>query len=159
MYEESHRMPLIVRYPQEIPAGTISDDFVLNLDFAPTFLDYAGIEIPDSIQGSSMRKVFKDKAPKDWRKSVYYHYYEYPGPHKVRRHYGIRTKKFKLIHYYYDIDEWELFDLEKDPGELVNLVDNPDYKEILTDLKSELISQREKFGDSDELSEKFIKGN
>ena len=154
MYEESLRMPLIVRYTPEIPQGTVSDDMVLNLDFAPTFLDYAGVQIPDSIQGKSMRKVLNGKTPKKWRESIYYHYYEYPGAHKVRRHYGLRTQKYKLIHFYYDIDEWEFYDLENDPNELNNLINNPGYKDIIEELKSELILKRKTLGDSDELAKR-----
>ncbi len=156
MYEESQRMPMIVRYPEEIPQGAVSEDLVLNLDFAPTFLDYAGVKIPDSIQGKSMRKVFKGKTPKDWRESVYYHYYEYPGPHKVRRHYGLRTKDYKLIHYYHDIDAWEFYDIKNDPNELNNLIDNKKYKDTIEDLKSKLVMKRELLGDSDELAKTFM---
>lgn len=157
MYEESLRMPLIIKYPKEIPGGSKSDEIVLNLDFASTFLDYAGVEIPDSIQGKSMRSILNGKTPKKWRTSMYYHYYEYPGAHKVRRHYGLRTQKYKLIHFYYDIDEWELYDLEKDPNELNNIIDKSGYKDIINKLKDELMKKREIFGDSDEISQKFIK--
>ncbi|MFC2097264.1 sulfatase [Bacteroidota bacterium] len=159
MYEESLRMPLIVRYPKEIPAGSVSNDIVLNLDFAATFLDYANFEIPDSIQGRSMRPVLKAKTPKNWRNSMYYHYYEYPQPHKVRRHYGLRTQKYKLIHFYDDIDAWELFDMDKDPNELNNVIDNPDYNDVVKKLKAELIKQREIVGDSDQLTKKLLKKN
>ena len=112
MYEECQRMPLLVRYPKAIKAGTVSGALCMNVDFAPTFLDYAGVEIPSDIQGVSLRPVIENDGatPTDWRKAVYYHYYEYPAEHSVKRHYGIRTKDFKLIHFYNDIDCWELYD-------------------------------------------------
>jgi len=156
MYEESLRMPLIVRYPKEIEKGTVTEDMVLNLDFAPTFLDFAGVKIPGEMQGSSMRSILKGKAPQDWRESIYYHYYEYPGWHMVKRHYGIRTKQYKLIHFYYDIDAWEFYDLENDPHELNNLYDDAAHQEIIEKLKVELEKLREQFGDSEELAKRFI---
>ena len=138
MYEESLRMPLLVRYPKEIKAGSVNDDIVLNLDFAPTFLDYAGVEVPADMQGASMRGVLAGKTPEDWRRSMYYHYYEYPAVHSVKRHYGIRTRRHKLIHFYHDIDEWELYDLRKDPEELKNVYDDPAYADVARRLKEQL---------------------
>jgi arylsulfatase A-like enzyme len=157
MYEESLRMPLLVRYPKEIKPGSVNDDIVLNLDFAPTFLDLAGVDIPGDIQGESMCALLNGKTPRSWRKSMYYHYYEYPGAHAVKRHYGIRMKRFKLIHFYYDIDAWELYDLKKDPNEVNNLYDDPEYAGIIETLKAELQKLRKQYGDSDELSQKFLK--
>ncbi len=148
MYEESLRMPLLVRYPKEIKPGSVSDDIVMNLDFAPTFLDYAGVPIPDDIQGESMRAVLAGKTPANWRTSMYYHYYEYPAVHKVKRHYGVRTKRYKLIHFYYDIDEWELYDLQKDPREMKNVCNDPAYAHIVTELKAELKRLRKKYKDT-----------
>jgi len=146
MYEESLSMPLLVRYPEEVPAGTLNDEIVLNLDFAPTFLDYAGVEIPFDIQGRSLRSLLKGQKVGDWRKSMYYHYYEYPhGWHDVKRHYGIRTHRYKLIHFYDDIDAWELYDLQRDPDELMNLYDSEDYQGIVVDLKKELRVLRQKY--------------
>jgi arylsulfatase A-like enzyme len=146
MYEESLSMPLLIRYPKEIPAGLVRNEIVLNLDFAPTFLDYAGIEIPIDIQGESFRPLLKGKKVSSWRESMYYHYYEYPhGWHDVKKHYGIRTQKHKLIHFYGDIDAWELYDLENDPNELLNLYDNEDYKGVVNSLKKELQKLREKY--------------
>ncbi|MHC4743505.1 MAG: sulfatase/phosphatase domain-containing protein, partial [Planctomycetota bacterium] len=110
MYEESLRMPLLVRYPKEIKAGSMNKDLVQNLDFAPTFLDFAGVEVPEDMQGVSFRRILQGKKPRRWRKSIYYHYYEYPAVHSVKRHYGVRTLQYKLIHFYHDIDEWELYD-------------------------------------------------
>lgn len=149
-------MPLIVRYPKEIKKGVVNEDMVLNLDFAPTFLDFAGVKIPQEMQGRSLRPILKGKTPIDWRQSIYYHYYEYPGWHSVRRHYGIRTKRYKLIHFYYDIDAWEFFDLENDTHELNNLYGDPDHHEIIEKLKIELRNLQEQFGDSEELARKFI---
>ena len=151
MYEESLRMPLLVRYPRQIRASTVNDDIVLNLDFAPTLLDFAGVSKPADMQGRSFRPVLQGRAPADWRKSMYYHYYEYPGWHAVKRHYGVRTKRYKLIHFYYDIDAWELYDLQKDPNELNNLYDVPAYADTVKKLKAELRRLRNQFGDSDKL--------
>ena len=137
MYEESLRMPFVVRYPREVRPGTTSDAMVLNVDFAPTFLDLAAAPIPDDMQGRSMRPVLQGRTPHDWRTSVYYHYYEYPAVHMVRRHYGVRTQRYKLIHYY-NLKEWELFDLEKDPHELRTVHDDPAYSDVVTRLKQEI---------------------
>ena len=153
MYEESLRMPLLVRYPAEI-SPRVSNDMVLNLDFAPTILDYAGAPIPEDMQGESLRGVLKGKAPEDWRTSIYYHYYEYPGWHMVRRHYGVRTERFKLMHFYYDIDAWEMYDLRNDPHELNNIYADPRYAGTVADLKTELERLRRKYKDTDE--KKFL---
>ena len=117
MYEESFRTPILMKYPKEIKAGTVVEEMVQNLDFAPTFLDYAGIEIPKDIQGESLRKLVVGEVS-EWRDAIYYTYYEFPGEHHVKRHYGVRTDRYKLIHFYYDIDVWELYDLEEDPNEM-----------------------------------------
>ena len=159
MYEESLRMPLLVRYPRQIRAGAVSDDIVLNLDFAPTLLDFAGAAKPAEMQGRSLRSILQASTPKDWRTSMYYHYYEYPGWHAVKRHYGLRTKRYKLIHFYYDIDAWELYDLQKDPNELNNLYDDPTCADVVKQLKVELKRLRKQFGDSDELTQKFLRKN
>jgi arylsulfatase A-like enzyme len=156
MYEESLRMPLLIRYPKEIRCGAVSSDIVLNLDFAPTFLDLAGVTVPADMQGRSFRSLLKGRRPRDWRTSMYYHYYEYPGAHAVKRHYGIRTKRYKLIHFYYDIDAWELYDLQKDPNEMNNLYGNPAHDAIVKRLKTELERLRKQYGDSDELSQKLL---
>jgi arylsulfatase A-like enzyme len=138
MYEESLRMPFLVRYPKRIKAGSVNTDLVQNLDFAPTFLDFAGLDAPPDMQGRSLRRLLRGKTPNDWRTSIYYHYYEYPAVHSVKRHYGIRTKKYKLIHFYNDIDEWELYDLEKDPHELKSVYSDPAYTSIVKELTAEL---------------------
>jgi arylsulfatase A-like enzyme len=150
MYEESLRMPLLVRYPRQIKPGSVSDDMVLNLDFAPTFLDFAGVPVPGDMQGESFRKILQGKTPSNWRTSMYYHYFEYPCVHKVRRHYGIRTKRYKLIHFYYDFDEWELYDLEKDAREMKNVLNDPAYAGVVTKLKGELKRLRIKYKDTTE---------
>ncbi len=148
MYEESLRMPLLVRYPKEVKAGSISNDIVLNLDFGATFLDFAGVPTPPDMQGSSIRKILQGKRPRDWRKSMYYHYYEYPAVHSVKRHYGIRNKRYKLIHFYNDIDEWELYDLKKDPKEMKNVYNEPANAGIVKKLKAELKQLRKKYKDN-----------
>jgi arylsulfatase A-like enzyme len=145
MYEESLRMPLLVRYPKEVKAGSINNDIVLNLDFAATFLDFAGLPTPLDIQGRSIRKILQGNTPPDWRQSMYYHYYEYPAVHSVKRHYGIRTKRYKLIHFYHDIDEWELYDLKKDPKEMYNIYNVPTNAGLVKKLKAELKLLRKKY--------------
>jgi len=138
MYEESLRMPFVMRYPREVRPGSVSEATVLNVDFASTFLDFAGVPIPDDLQGRSARAVLRGETPRNWRKSMYYQYYEYPGAHSVRRHYGVRTERYKLIHYYHEMDEWELFDLAKDPHELRSVYDDAAYGDVVRQLKHEL---------------------
>jgi arylsulfatase A-like enzyme len=148
MYEESLGMPLIVRYPKEIKPGSISDEIVMNLDFCPTFLDYAGIKIPEDVQGESLRPLLNGQTPDTWRDAMYYHYYEYPhGWHFVKRHYGIRTKTHKLIHFYHDIDAYELYDLKNDPNELNNIYGKSELINIQKELKNELANLRTYYGD------------
>jgi arylsulfatase A-like enzyme len=147
MYEESIRIPLLVRYPPMIDPGTTEERVVRNIDFAPTFLDLAGAEIPDEVQGRSLRPLMEQREDPDWDEPLYYHYYEYPGPHYVRPHYGVRTDRYKLI-YYYTIDEWELFDLHRDPNELQNVVDAPRYTEVVNELKEELRDLRAQYDDT-----------
>ena len=150
MYEESLSMPLVMRYPKEINPGQVCNDMVLNLDFASTFLDYAGVEIPTDIQGASFRSLAQGKKPSDWRTSMYYHYYEYPhGWHFVKQHYGIRSERYKLIHFYNDIDVWEFYDLKNDPNELNNVFDNPEYADVVKELKTELDGLQKKYKDTD----------
>jgi len=160
MYEESFRTPILVRYPKEIKAGTVIDKMVQNLDFAPTFLDYANVTIPEDVQGESFRKLVSGEVSA-WRDAIYYTYYEFPGEHHVKRHYGVRTDRYKLIHFYYDIDVWELYDLEKDPSEMNNLYDHPEYKNVQENMHKRLIEIREKYGDSEVLNkanlERYLK--
>ena len=141
MYEESIRVPLLIRYPGETRPGRVENRFVVNTDFAPTFLDYAGARIPGDMQGQSLRPLMAGSAAPDWRKSVYYHYYEYPLSHRVREHYGVRTERYKLIHYY-SINEWELFDLKKDPREMKNVYSASEYQPVVRELKTELARLR-----------------
>jgi len=148
MYEESLRMPFIVRWPHKMKAGSIDTHLVENLDFAETFLDLAGAPIPDDMQGQSLVPLFKGEDPTNWRKSIYYHYWEFPAVHQVTRHYGVRTDRYKLV-YYYLIDEWELFDLERDPYELRSVYDNPLYADKVRELKVELERLRRQYGDTE----------
>ncbi len=156
MYEESFRTPLLIRFPKEIKPGTKIDKLVQNLDFAPTFLDYAGIEIPEEMQGKSFRQLLSGKQKK-WRDAVYYTYYEYPSVHMVKRHYGVATDRYKLMHFYYDIDEWEMYDLQTDPMEMTNIYEDPAYAEVRGMLHRRLKELREHYGDNDELNEKFLR--
>jgi len=155
MYEESFRTPILMKYPKEIKAGTIVNKLVQNLDFAPTFLDYANVSIPNDIQGESFRALVHGEA-NDWRDAIYYTYYEFPGEHHVKRHYGIRTERYKLIHFYYDINHWELYDLEKDPSEMHNIYEDESYAEIRAMLHVKLVDIREKYGDSDALTQENL---
>ena len=157
MYEESLRMPLVVQLPGTVEPGSTNSDLVSNLDFAPTFLALAGLDAPADMQGESLKPLLSGKTPDGWRESVYYHYYEYPAVHQAKRHYGVRTIGYKLMHFYDDIDAWELYDLEKDPNELNNVYDDPGYTDIAAELKTELARLRVKYGDSEELDQKFIR--
>ncbi|WP_347840810.1 sulfatase [uncultured Draconibacterium sp.] len=155
MYEESFRTPILMRYPNEIKPGTVVDGLVQNLDFAPTFLDYAETAIPEDIQGESFRSLAQGKT-ENWRDAIYYTYYEFPGEHHVQRHYGVRTDRYKLIHFYYDSDTWELYDLEKDPTEMNNLYNEPEYAEVQKHMHAKLLEVRKKYGDSDEIDQKNL---
>ncbi|MDR2472183.1 MAG: sulfatase [Tannerella sp.] len=155
MYEESFRTPLVMRYPKEIKPGTTINKLVQNLDFAPTFLNYAGVDIPKDMQGESFRNLVSGKTDK-WRDAVYYTYYEYPSVHMVKRHYGIATERYKLIHFYYDVDEWELYDLEKDPHEMHSVYHDPAYAEVKAMMHRRLTEMRASYGDSDANDRKFI---
>jgi arylsulfatase A-like enzyme len=157
MYEESLRMPLVMRFPDEISAGSVNKDIVQNLDFAPTFLNLAGITLPEDMQGRSLRKLIQGRTPPDWRQSAYYHYFEYPAVHAVKRHYGIRTKRYKLMHFYYDIDAWELYDLEQDPNEMNNVYNQAAYASTIKELKVQLQELRQYYGDTD--YKKFLPEN
>jgi arylsulfatase A-like enzyme len=150
MYEESLRMPFIVRYPREIKAGSVCDRMALNLDFAETFLDYAELPIPGNMQGVSLRPLLRGEQPANWRTAMYYRYWMHLAHHGVYSHYGLRTEQYKLIYYYAEalgakgaIDdpkppEWELFDLSKDPYELNSIYAEPAYLNTVRTLKDEL---------------------
>ncbi|RKD91831.1 sulfatase family protein [Mangrovibacterium diazotrophicum] len=155
MYEESLRTPLIIRYPKEIKAGTTIKHLVQNLDFAPTFLDYAGVEVPADMQGESFRKLVSGETT-EFRDAIYYTYYEYPAEHMVKRHYGVATDRYKLMHFYYDVDEWELYDLENDPQEMHNVYGKPEYADIQQMMHNRLAELRTKYGDSDELDQQYL---
>ncbi len=137
MYEESLKMPLIVKWPGVVKPGSVNEHLVQNLDYAETFLEIAGAKIPADMQGRSLVPLLKGEDPADWRKSIYYHYYEFPGAHMVRRHFGVRTERYKLIHYY-NIHEWEFFDLQKDPDELRSLYDQRNMQPMIQELHREM---------------------
>ena len=152
MYEESFRTPLLVRWPGKAEAGSVSKKMVMNLDFAETFLDIAGLTVPDDMQGESIVPILQGRETPDWRKSVYYHYYEFPQPHYVHPHTGVRTDRFKLIHFY-TIDAWELFDLDKDPQELKSVYGDPAYADVVADMKQELKRLKEQYKDDGTVAE------
>ena len=138
IYEESLRMPFMVKYPERIKAGSVNEDIITNIDFAPTLLELAGITTTQKMQGTSFVPVLEGNTPKDWQDAMYYHYYEFPFWHHVQPHYGIRTQKYTLAHFYYNIDVWELYDLEKDPNQMNNIYNDPNYASTITELKVKL---------------------
>ena len=146
MYEESFRTPLVIR----LPGGARGDivEMVQNIDYAPTFLELAGVAVPDDMQGLSLLPLLKGGHPADWRRSLYYHFYEYPAEHMVRRHYGARNDRWKLIHFYNDIDQWELYDLQEDPHELRNLYGLPEYAAPRREMTDELVRLQTQYGDT-----------
>ena len=146
MYEESLKMPLIVKWPGVAKPGSIDTHLVQNLDYAPTFLEIAHADIPGDMQGRSLVPLLEGKQPKDWRTSIYYHYHEFPSVHMVARHFGIRTDRYKLIRFY-QTDEWEFYDLQQDPDELKNEYANPEYATVIAGLKRQLDALREKYQD------------
>lgn len=145
MYEESFRTPMLVRYPGGIK-GDIPE-MVQNIDHAATFLELAGAPVPEDIQGDSYLPLLKGEHPKDWRTSLYYHYYEFPAEHMVKRHYGVRTDRYKLMHFYNDIDVWELYDLQNDPMEMNNIYNKPGTEEITKQLMDELHKLQKQYND------------
>ena len=153
MYEESLKMPFIVKWPGVAQPGSRTTKMVQNLDYAETFLDIAGAPIPSDMQGVSLVPLLKGENPSDWRKSIYYHYYEYPSVHMVPRHNGIRTNRYKLMHFY-QFDEWEFYDLRSDPDEYNNLYGNPEYKNLVNRMKRELKGLVEKYDDDSDMSVK-----
>jgi len=149
MHEPSIRTPMLIRYPRLIHPGSSSGKMILNTDIAPTFLELAGVKIPEWIQGQSLVPLFKGEEPKSWRKDWLYEYYEYPGPHNVRKNRGVRTEQYKLIHYYEAPEEFELYDLKEDPGELHNLYGDPRYATLTQDLRRRIRELREATNDHD----------
>ncbi|MDM9630543.1 sulfatase family protein [Robiginitalea aurantiaca] len=156
IYDESFKTPLLVKWPGVITPGSVSAKMVQNLDFAPTLLEACQIAIPKDMQGESLLPLFSGNPQEFKRDAVYYHYYEYPAVHSVKRHYGIVTEDYKLAHFYYDVDEWELYDRNTDKNELVNQYQNPDYEEVVQELKQKLEALRKQYGDSDELNQHYI---
>lgn len=155
MYEECLRTPLLIRYPNGIKKGLVSDALAMNVDFAPTLLDYAGVKIPKDMQGKSLKPVIDNdgKVLAKWRDAVYYHYYEYPSWHMVKRHYGIRTNRYKLIHFYNDIDEWELYDLEKDPKEMNNVYNDTAYANVVKMMHAKMKKLQKQYKDTNPTEE------
>jgi arylsulfatase A-like enzyme len=159
MYEESLRMPFLIRYPGEIQAKSVNKDIVLNIDFAPMFLDYAGQPAPQEMQGRSFRPLLQGHTPKDWRKAMYYRYWMHMADHGVPSHYGIRTLRYKLVYYYgkplgaagalpqETQPEWELFDLLKDPKEMNSLYGDPRYAKLQKQLTQEMYKLQKDCGD------------
>jgi arylsulfatase A-like enzyme len=161
MYEEALRMPFLMRYPAGIRPGTVNRDMVLNIDFAPMFLDYAGARPPAEMQGRSFRANLHGHTPRDWRKAMYYRYWMHNDPdHHVPGHYGIRTDRWKLIYFYNKAlgmtgstdnnapPEWELYDFRNDPREMKNLYPDPKYASVVRDLKSQLARLQQEAGDT-----------
>ena len=153
MYEESLKMPLIVKWPGVTKAGAINKNLVQNLDYAQTFLDIAGASQPDDMQGQSLVPLLQGDNPDNWRDAIYYHYYEFPSVHMVARHNGVRDSRYKLIHFY-QFDEWEFYDLKTDPDELSNEYSNPKYTVEIERLKKRLVKLREKYKDDSDVSVK-----
>ncbi|GAA5221883.1 sulfatase family protein [Membranihabitans marinus] len=148
MYEESMRTPLLMKFPKNINTVKEVSEMVQNIDYAPTFLDLAGLPVPGDMQGESLLPLVQGKE-ENLRDALYYHYYEYPNEHMVKRHYGIRTDQYKLIHFYEDIDSWELYDLNSDPQEMKNLYGQADMADITEDLKAQLNELQIKYEDTD----------
>jgi len=151
MYEESLKMPFIAKWPGVTKPDSRNEKMIQNLDYAETFLEMAGAEIPADMQGLSLVPLLKGEQPSDWRKSIYYHYYEFPSVHMVPRHYGVRTETHKLM-YFYQFDEWEMYDLVNDPDELTNQYENPAYAEKVTELKAELERLRQQYADDSDVA-------
>lgn len=146
MYEESFRTPLVAMLPPSLKKRGDINQLVQNIDYAPTFLELAGVPVPEDMHGESLMPLLKGEKPNDWRHSLYYHYFEHPGEHAVRMHYGVRNERYKLIRFYgHDIETWEMYDLKKDPNEMNNIYDNPKYSSVQKDLHNELDNLRVKY--------------
>jgi arylsulfatase A-like enzyme len=151
MYEECLRMPFLVRWPAGIKAGSVQPAMALNIDFAPTFMELAGVNVPADIQGRSLVPLLQGRKPRDWRTSMYYRYYHDPGHHNTRAHYGVRTETHKLI-YFWTRNQWECFDLRRDPQELRNVYSDPAYTKTVERLKRELTRLKREVEDHDEFA-------
>ncbi|MCM8542099.1 MAG: sulfatase [Lentisphaeraceae bacterium] len=161
MYEESFRTPLLVKWPGKVKPGTVNNkDIVSNLDFAQTFLDIAGAPQPSDMQGLSLKPVFEGNTPDNWRKSFYYHYYEFPAVHSVRKHNGVSTGRYKLINFYNE-NEQEFYDLKNDPQEMNNLINNPEYAKLIAEHRKELSKLKEQYQvpADDEVFKKFSRAS
>ena len=152
MYEPSIRMPFIVRWPGVIKPGSVTDAMAINPDFAPTFMAAAGLPVPAEMQGRSLVPVLKGERPADWRTSFYYRYYHDPGDHNTRAHYGVRTETHKLI-YFWKKDQYELYDLRNDPGEMHNLYQDPAQQEVVAKLKAEMLRLKKELKDNDQFAD------
>ena len=148
IYEESIHMPFIIRWLGVVKPGTRFTPFIQNIDYAPTFVEMAGGSIPDGLHGKSFVPILRGEKPADWRKSVYYHYYDFKGAHNVANHYGVRTERHTLAHYY-ATDEWEMFDNRKDPQQLRSVYAEPGYAKTVGKLKTELNRLRGLYKDTD----------
>ncbi|MCM0059244.1 MAG: sulfatase [Algoriphagus sp.] len=156
VYDESFKTPLLVAWPGKIAPKSTSTTMVQNLDYAQTFLEAAGIPAPADMQGESLLPILTGNSESWTRDAVYYHYYEYPAVHMVKRHYAVVTEQYKLVHYYYDVDEWELIDRIKDPQELRNVYDDPTYAPVVAELHRKLEELRKQYGDSAEISQGYL---
>ncbi len=154
MYEESLKMPLIVKWPGVTEPGSRATQMVQNLDYAQTFLEMAGAEIPKDMQGMSLVPILKNGKAENWRKSIYYHYYEFPSVHMIPRHYGIRTERYKLMHFYQFGNEWEMYDLKEDPDELKNIYGKSGKEKLQEDMKKQLVAIRKYYDDNTNVAEK-----
>jgi arylsulfatase A-like enzyme len=150
MYEESLRMPFLIRYPNHIPAGTLPNDLILNIDFAPTLLEFAGVEIPEDLQGTSFASQLQGESVEGWRDGIYYRYYR--SHFNTPPHWGVRTRDHKLI-FYHDSDEWELYDLRRDPMEMNNLIEEVGQQQTVQRLRQMIIDLREEFDDHETAEE------
>ncbi|HAK75975.1 MAG TPA: sulfatase [Runella sp.] len=155
IFDESFKTPLLIKWPGVIKAGSKNSQMVQNLDYAQTFLEAAGVKPPADMQGESLIPIFKGQG-KNFRDAAYYHYYEYPGIHMVKRHYGIVTEKYKLVHFYHDVDEWELYDRTNDKNELKNVYNDPKYAKIKAEMHKKLAALRVKYKDSEALDKMYI---
>lgn len=148
MHEPPIRVPLIIRYPRLVKPGTVVEKMALNLDIAPTVLEIAGLEIPERMHGRSLVPFLQGSEPAEWRKDWLYEYYEYPGENQVRPHRGVRTERYKLIHYYLEPEEFELYDLQEDPGELHNLYGTVAHAPLVAELRNRIAGLRRETGDT-----------
>ncbi len=153
IYTESLRMPFLVRWPAVVKPGTVNGDIIINADFAPTLLEAAGLNVPGDMQGRSFMPLLRGQRPPDWRTAMYYRYYHYPAHHRVQPHYGLRSLRYTLV-YFDKLDQWELFDLEKDPHETKNVYDDPEYADTVKQLKQQLYQLKKELKDEDQFADK-----